>query len=120
MRPDVIFTHHPERPIPSYLCHPDHRAVGRAVLDAVYPLTRDRLALLSYPAVAALLPYQVKEVWLFASAEARCLTGPLAEAIVCGSFLNAERVWCSAAWGQLERKSAVLHNTCPRSLATRS
>jgi LmbE family N-acetylglucosaminyl deacetylase len=72
-RPDVVFTHDPERPIPSYLCHPDHRAVGRAVLDAVYPLARDRLALPSYPALAALLPHQVKEIWLFASAGAETL-----------------------------------------------
>jgi LmbE family N-acetylglucosaminyl deacetylase len=73
MRPDVVFTHDPERPIPPYLCHPDHRAVGRAVLDAVYPLARDRLALPSYPALAALLPHQVKEIWLFASGGAETL-----------------------------------------------
>ena len=72
-RPDVVFTHDPEQPIPAYLCHPDHRAVGRGVLDAVYPLARDRLALPSYPALATLLPHKVKEVWLFASAGAETL-----------------------------------------------
>lgn len=43
-RPDVLFTHDPEQPWPPYLSHRDHRVVGRAALDAVYPLARDRLA----------------------------------------------------------------------------
>src|SRR5256885_12814339 len=43
-RPDVLFTHDPEYPDPPYLIHRDHRVVGRAALDAVYPLARDRLA----------------------------------------------------------------------------
>ncbi|TME93044.1 MAG: PIG-L family deacetylase, partial [Chloroflexi bacterium] len=44
-RPDVLFTHDPEYPDPPYLSHRDHRVVGRAALDAVYPLARDRLAI---------------------------------------------------------------------------
>lgn len=42
-RPAALFTHDPEHPWPPYLSHRDHRAVGRAALDAVYPLARDRL-----------------------------------------------------------------------------
>jgi LmbE family N-acetylglucosaminyl deacetylase len=39
-RPDVIITHDPFRP---YALHPDHRAVGLATTDAVYPTARDPL-----------------------------------------------------------------------------
>jgi len=65
-RPLVLFTHDPVHPYPPYLTHRDHRIVGRATLDAAYPLARDRL---SYPEHAAegLEPHAVREVWLFSS-----------------------------------------------------
>jgi LmbE family N-acetylglucosaminyl deacetylase len=65
-RPEVVFTHDPERPWPPYLAHRDHRAVGRAALDAVYPLARDHL---SFPdhAEQGLAPHAVGQIWLFAS-----------------------------------------------------
>lgn len=68
-RPDVVFTHDPERPYPPYLTHRDHRIVGRAALDAVYPLGRDRLA---FPELedAGLAPHAVRSVWLFSSVAA--------------------------------------------------
>jgi LmbE family N-acetylglucosaminyl deacetylase len=64
-RPDVIFTHDPEHPLPPYLAHRDHRTVGRAVLDAVYPLARDRLAFPEHE-TRGLMPHAVAQVWLFA------------------------------------------------------
>lgn len=68
-KPAVVFTHDPERPLPPYLAHRDHRVVGRAVLDAVYPLARDPL---NFPehALAGLGPHRVRQAWLFASAAA--------------------------------------------------
>lgn len=66
-RPDVLFTHDPEHPLPPYLAHRDHRVVGRAALDAVYPSARDPLAFPEH-AAAGLAPHAVSEVWLFASA----------------------------------------------------
>jgi LmbE family N-acetylglucosaminyl deacetylase len=64
----VLFTFDPEYPDPAYLSHRDHRMVGRAALDAVYPLARDRLA---FPELAdGLLPHAVKAAWLFASTRA--------------------------------------------------
>jgi LmbE family N-acetylglucosaminyl deacetylase len=65
-RPAVLFTHDPEHPYPPYLAHRNHRVVGRAALDAVYPLARDHL---SFPehAQQGLAPHAVREVWLFAS-----------------------------------------------------
>jgi len=68
-RPDVLFTHDPEYPDPPYLSHRDHRVVGRAALDAVYPLARDRLAIPQVE-IAGLLPHAVHTVWLFASSRA--------------------------------------------------
>jgi len=66
-RPEVVFTHDPAHPYPAYLCHRDHRVTGRATLDAVYPLARDRL---TFPeqGQAGLAPHAVSAVWLFASA----------------------------------------------------
>ena len=37
-RPDLVITHDP---VPPYRLHPDHRAVGRATLDALFPCARD-------------------------------------------------------------------------------
>jgi LmbE family N-acetylglucosaminyl deacetylase len=69
-QPDIVFTHDSEQPLPAYLAHRDHREVGRAALDAVYPLARDRLAFADVPAIFQLAPHAVKQVWLFASAQA--------------------------------------------------
>jgi LmbE family N-acetylglucosaminyl deacetylase len=68
-RPYAIFTHDPEHTLPPYITHRDHRVVGRATLDAVYPLARDHL---NFPELAAegLTPHAVSEVWLFASSVA--------------------------------------------------
>jgi len=65
-RPAALFTHDPTHPYPPYTTHRDHRVVGRAALDAAYPLARDRL---SFPAHAdaGLAPHAVREVWLFST-----------------------------------------------------
>jgi LmbE family N-acetylglucosaminyl deacetylase len=60
-KPDVILTHDPFRP---YALHPDHRAVGMATTDAVYPTARDPHY---FPAQAraGLEPHKTAEVWYF-------------------------------------------------------
>lgn len=68
-QPSIVFTHDPEHPYPTYLCHRDHRIVGRAALDAVYPLARDHLAF-AEQVRAGLSPHKVSGVWLFASSNA--------------------------------------------------
>lgn len=68
-RPEALFTHDPEHPWPPYLTHRDHRIVGRAALDAAYPLARDRLAFAELEH-EGLEPHAVREVWLFSSAVA--------------------------------------------------
>ncbi len=68
-RSEVLFTHDPEHPLPSYLSHRDHRIVGRAALDAIYPLARDPLSF-NEQVQAGLAPHAVHQAWLFASSEA--------------------------------------------------
>jgi LmbE family N-acetylglucosaminyl deacetylase len=61
-RPEVVITQSPERNldrVPS--THPDHRAVGQAALDAVYPDARNPFA---FPELAALAAHVVHEVWI--------------------------------------------------------
>lgn len=62
-RPDVIVTHDPFRP---YALHPDHRAVGMATHDAVYPTARDHLYFPEHLA-AGLEPHKTAEIWYFGS-----------------------------------------------------
>ncbi len=43
-RPDIVVTHDPASLYwDNFINHPDHRAVGQATLDAIYPTARDRL-----------------------------------------------------------------------------
>ncbi len=67
-QPAAVFTHDPSHPYPPYLAHRDHRIVGRATLDCVYPLARDRLSFPQHEA-EGLRPHAVPQVWLFASAQ---------------------------------------------------
>jgi LmbE family N-acetylglucosaminyl deacetylase len=60
-RPDVIITHDPFRP---YALHPDHRAVGTAAIDAVYPTARDPHYFPEHLR-AGLEPHKTAEVWFF-------------------------------------------------------
>ena len=60
-KPDVIITHDPFRP---YALHPDHRAVGLATTDAVYPTARDPLYFLEH-LQDGLEPHKTAEIWFF-------------------------------------------------------
>ncbi|MFC5833065.1 PIG-L deacetylase family protein [Nonomuraea insulae] len=65
VRPDLVITHHPDRNYqfiaPS---HPDHRAVGGAALDAVYPDARNPYAFPELIKEEGLEAWTVREVWL--------------------------------------------------------
>jgi LmbE family N-acetylglucosaminyl deacetylase len=63
-RPDLVITHDP---VPPYRLHPDHRAVGRATLDAIFPCARDPLTFAEQINEEGLQAHIVPEVWLFAS-----------------------------------------------------
>jgi LmbE family N-acetylglucosaminyl deacetylase len=62
-RPDVVITHDPWRP---YALHPDHRAVGITVADAVYPTARDAIYFPEHYQ-AGLQPWKVGEIWFYGS-----------------------------------------------------
>ncbi|MBF8187650.1 PIG-L family deacetylase [Nonomuraea sp. K274] len=65
VRPDLVITHHPDR---NYVfvapSHPDHRAVGGAALDAVYPDARNPYAFPELVEEEGLEAWTVREVWL--------------------------------------------------------
>lgn len=60
-KPDVLITHDPFRP---YALHPDHRAVGLASTDAVYPTARDPLYFPDH-LKEGLEPHKTAEIWFF-------------------------------------------------------
>lgn len=65
-RPDAVLSHDPYAGVPryaTYQLHPDHRALGFAVIDTVYFRAPGPLY---YPAhrAAGLAPHRVGEVWL--------------------------------------------------------
>lgn len=62
-QPDVIITHDPFRP---YAMHPDHRGVGQATHDAVYPTARDHLYFPDHLA-SGIEPHKTAEIWYFGS-----------------------------------------------------
>jgi LmbE family N-acetylglucosaminyl deacetylase len=63
-RPDLVITHDP---VPPYRLHPDHRAVGRAALDAIFPCARDPLTFAEQISEEDLSAHTVPEAWLFAT-----------------------------------------------------
>lgn len=63
-RPDLVITHDP---VPPYRLHPDHRAVGRATLDAIFPCARDPLTFAEHIREEGLQAHRVEEVWLLAT-----------------------------------------------------
>ncbi len=62
--PDLVITHDP---VPPYRLHPDHRAVGRATLDALFPCACDPLTFAEQIAQEGLQAHTVPEAWLFAT-----------------------------------------------------
>lgn len=68
VRPDRVVCPSPERNyIRMGISHPDHRAVGSAALDAVYPDSRNQFAFPELLAEEKLEPWTVREVWISAS-----------------------------------------------------
>lgn len=69
-KPDVLITHDPTSRIldNTYLNHTDHRVVGDTVLDAVFPLARDRLNFMEHEQ-EGLQPHKVLDVFLLFSNE---------------------------------------------------
>jgi LmbE family N-acetylglucosaminyl deacetylase len=65
VRPQVVLTQNPDRFLDRvYASHPDHRAVGSATLDAVYPDARNPFAFPELLRDEGLEPHAVAEVWI--------------------------------------------------------
>jgi LmbE family N-acetylglucosaminyl deacetylase len=65
VRPDVVVTFDPlSRYYDNYINHPDHRAIGEATLDAIYPTARDRFNFVELWRDEGLEPHKVREVYL--------------------------------------------------------
>jgi LmbE family N-acetylglucosaminyl deacetylase len=65
LRPERVVCPSPERNYARLgIGHPDHRAVGSAALDAVYPDARNPFAFPELLAVEGLEPWVVREVWV--------------------------------------------------------
>jgi len=65
VRPDRLVCPSPERNyVRLGIGHPDHRAVGSAALDAVYPDARNPFAFPELLADEGLEPWTVREVWI--------------------------------------------------------
>jgi len=74
-RPDLVVTHDPTARFfgDDWINHPDHRAVGDAALDAVFPLARDRLSFPEHES-EGLAPHRVLNVFLTATNEPNAWT----------------------------------------------
>ena len=71
VRPDRVLAPSPDRLYARVQAsHPDHRAVGAAALDAVYPDARNQFAHPELLDAEGLEPWTVPEVWLMASPQA--------------------------------------------------
>jgi LmbE family N-acetylglucosaminyl deacetylase len=67
VRPDRVLCPSPERNYARIgVGHPDHRAVGSATLDAVYPDARNPFAFPELREREGLAPWTVREVWIAA------------------------------------------------------
>jgi LmbE family N-acetylglucosaminyl deacetylase len=65
VRPDRVVSSSPERNyVRLGISHPDHRAVGSATLDAVYPDARNPFAFPELRAEEGLEAWTVREVWI--------------------------------------------------------
>lgn len=69
-RPDVVVTHDPTARFfgHNWINHPDHRAVGDAALDAIFPLARDRLSFPEHER-EGLTPHTVLDIFLTSTNE---------------------------------------------------
>ena len=73
-KPYAVMTHDPLTLFYNneFINHPDHRAIGQATIDAIYPTARDPLQF-SEHIQEGLEPHKVKEIYLWGSEQANVL-----------------------------------------------
>jgi LmbE family N-acetylglucosaminyl deacetylase len=71
-KPDIVVTNDPTTRWSANggINHPDHRAIGDATLDAVYPSARDRFTFVELWRDEGLEPHKVKQVYLSGTLDA--------------------------------------------------
>jgi len=105
VRPDVLVTCDPTTLFYSdtRINHPDHRAAGQAVLDAVFPAAQDHLYFIELLRDENLEPHHVREVWI---------SGTLAPNVT----LDVSDSWETKIYALYEHKSQI---SDPEALAQR-
>ena len=70
-QPDTVITQDPTLLFvgDEFINHPDHRAVGLATIDAIYPTARDRLQFPDHLR-EGLAPHRVREIYMFGTEQA--------------------------------------------------
>ena len=73
-RPYAVMTHDPLTLFYNneFINHPDHRAIGQATVDAIYPTARDPLQFPEH-IMEGLEPHKVKEVYIFGTEQPNVL-----------------------------------------------
>lgn len=67
-RPDIVFTFDPTMVyslVRGTINHPDHRAIGQAALDAIFPMSRDILTFPHHKNEHGLEPHKVSDIFLY-------------------------------------------------------
>lgn len=69
-RPDIVVTNDPTAYWygENYINHPDHRAIGQATLDAVFPTAGNRLYHIEMQRDEGLQPHKIKQLYIVGSA----------------------------------------------------
>ena len=69
-KPDIVVTSDPTVYYrEAYINHPDHRAIGASVLEAVFPASRDRLSFIELSRDEGLQPHKVRFVYIAGAPE---------------------------------------------------
>lgn len=73
-RPYAVMTHDPQTLFYNneFINHPDHRAIGQATIDAIYPTARDPLQFNEH-IKEGLEPHKVKEIFIFGTEQPNVL-----------------------------------------------
>ena len=126
VRPDRVVCPSPERDyVRLGISHPDHRAVGSAALDAVYPDARNPFAFPELLADEGLAEWTVREVWINGTGCAHPLRGRDQDLPAEGRGAararrarpgsgTTSRTCCGSAWPGPRRRPACRRAAWPR------
>ena len=85
--------------------HPDHRAIGAATLDAVYPTARDRLNFIELERDEGLAPHKTRYLYISGTATPQAITRPNRRPAA-ASWRKPSKA-CTGFWTSLVRRATV-------------